>query len=117
MKSPLIFDGHWEVALCELSFKEDSKAIGNNMDSTLFIYSNICKESVVNVGDYSLLRRIDKNVTVGWQYVFDFPFYLPVKKSEFHQLEFVIKTRNGNLASFLLSPLFIALHFKRYPFY
>lgn len=33
------------------------------------------------------------------------------------ELEFAIKTADGEFASFINSPVYITLHFKRYPFY
>jgi len=105
-------DGNWKVALTEIDLESNKPD-----DNTLLIYSNICKESIVNGGEYSLLRRIQKNGKKRWQYQFSFPFYFPVKKFELHEIEFVIKTSNGELATFLSSPTYVTLHIKQYPFY
>ncbi len=117
LKLPLHFDGYWTVSLREISIQTANKKISQISKTTLFIYSNICKESIVNGGEHALLRRIDKNGVNSWKYVFDSPFYLPLQKSEIQELEFVIKTGDGDFASFVSSPLYLTLHFKRHPFY
>lgn len=117
LKTPLNFDGYWKVSLRELSLKQDSKLRGKDVSNTLFIYSNICKESILNGSEYALLRRVDRSSRTSWQYIFESPFYLPLKRNEFQELEFVIKTADGKNASFIASPVYITLHFKRYPFY
>lgn len=61
LKTPLNFDGYWKVSLRELSLKQDSKLRGKDVSNTLFIYSNICKESILNGSEYALLRRVDRS--------------------------------------------------------
>jgi hypothetical protein len=117
LKFPLKFDGFWKVALCEIHFNRDTKIRKINVDDTVFIYSNICKESIVRGGEYSVLRKVSSKSKTEWSNIFDTPFYLPLTKNEFQELEFVIKTTDGELASFINSPVHITLHFKRYPFY
>lgn len=117
LKLPLSFNGYWKVALCEISIKTDPKARRKTVDNTLFIYSNVCKESVVDGGERPLLRRIEKNEENGWNYVLESPFYLPLNRSEFQEIDFSIKTVENEYASFVSSPVHLTLHFKRYPFY
>lgn len=62
LQLPLNFDGYWKVALCEINFSRDTKIRKTHVDDTVFIYSNICKESIVNGGEYSLLRRFLQSV-------------------------------------------------------
>lgn len=78
---PLIYDGYWKVALCEIHLTRDSKAHNKSSDNTLFIYSSICKESVVNEGEHALLRKVSSNSRNRWQYIFDSPFYWSLKKN------------------------------------
>lgn len=117
LKLPLHFDGYWKVALCEISIHPDPNVKKKDLSDHLFIYSNICQESIVNGVKQTLLRRIEKNTRDSWNYVFDSPFYFPLKKSEIQELEISIKTADGELASFVTSPVHLTLHFKRYPFY
>ena len=114
---PSNFEGYWKVALCEISLQRNRKIKRKKSDNTLFIYSNISKESIVKSGEHALLRRINQSASFEWQYIFDNPFYLPLKRSEFQEIEFIIKTSDDELASFLASPVFLTLHFKRYPFF
>lgn len=117
LKLPLTFDGYWKVALCEISLQSNSKARKKDIDNTLCIYSNICKESVVDGGEHAFLMRKEKNGVNSWNYVFDSPFYFPLKQLEFQKIEFDIKTVNGDIASFVSLPKHLTLHFKRYLFY
>ena len=114
---PLTFEGYWKVALTEVCLQRNPKMRAKKTENTLFIYSDVCKESIVKGGEYGLLRRIDSNTKSGWQYIFDSPIYLPLKKTEFQELEVSIKTEDNEFASFLTSPVYLTLHFKRYPFY
>jgi hypothetical protein len=101
----------------EISLQTDSIVKKKDLEQTLYIYSNICKETIVNGSEHSLLRRIEQNNERSWNYVFDTPFYFPLNRSEFQEIEFDIKTSNGDFATFISSPVHITLHFKRYPFY
>jgi len=105
------------VALTEISIQTASKKRNKPHEDTLFIFSNICKESTLNGGKHALLRRIEKNDNNSWKYVFSTPFYLPVNKSEIQEIDFYIKTESGDFASFINSPVYLTLHLKRYPFY
>ena len=109
-KLPLTFDGYWKVALSEIKFTTNQK----NSEDTLFIYSSICKESVINGGEHPILRQVNKNMKQSWQHIFDTPFYLPLKNSEIYDIDFDIKTTSGQLASFITSPLYLTLHFKKF---
>ena len=118
LKYPLKFDGFWKVALCEVYTTRDLKSRTKSTNtSTLYLFSNVCKESIVNGEEYAVLRRFENSTKNKWIYIFNTPFYLPLKKTDIQELEFIIKTADGELASFIDSPVHITLHFKRYPFY
>ena len=119
LKRPLRFEGHWKIALCEISLLQIELSLKKkDIYDTLFIYCDLCKDSIVDGGEQALLRRVDKSdQRKRWIYVFESPFYLSLNKSEFQEIEFTIKTVNGEYASFITSPTHLTLHFRRYPFY
>ena len=65
-------------------------------------------------GIYSSKECEKKNMRNGWHYTFNVPFYVPLKKTVFQALELVIKTDEGDIASFLETPSYLTLHFKRF---
>lgn len=118
-KLPLLLHGFWKVGLTELHVKVDKQMLlpKKSVDEALYVFTNICKESIVNCEEQPLLRRLEPTSKQGWNYMFDTVIYLPVKRKEILEFEVYIKGEDGTFASFLKSPLHMTLHFKQYPFY
>jgi hypothetical protein len=115
---PLTFNGFWKIGLIEFNVNVKTKKTQKSpITEALYVYSNICKESIIQGSEQPILRRLNPNTTYGWDYIFDFPIYLPVKRKELREFELYIMTNDGSLATFLDSPVNLTLHFKRYPFY
>ena len=112
---PLMLDGNWKVALTEFHVTDDSKSRTKTVEN-LYIYSDLCKESIVHGAELPLLRRLDKNKKNGWDYMLDAPYYLPVKRKEVREFLIYIKQEDGTYASDLKEPLHLTLHLKHYPF-
>ena len=110
---PLTLQGFWKVALLEFHVKLKSALISKN---ALYVYSDLCKESIVHGEEKALLRRLDHNKRYGWDYVIDTPFYLPMKRKELREFEINIKHVDGSDPTYLNSPLNLTLHLKHYPF-
>ena len=110
---PLSLNGNWKVALTEFHVIDDSKS---RTKTVLYIYSGLCKESIVHGVEQPLLRRLDKNKPKRWDYMLDTPYYLPVKRKELREFEIYIKSGDGTFASDLKEPLQLTLHLKQYPF-
>jgi hypothetical protein len=85
-------------------------------DEALYVFTNICKESVLQGVEQPLLRRLQSNTNTGWSYVIESVIYLPLKVRDLTELEVYIKTSDGAVPSFLASPLHMTLQFKHYPF-
>jgi hypothetical protein len=120
LKTPMIFDGFWKVALIEFYAEKNkkNKVSRSSNNDIIYITSDIIKESIVQGTEQPVLRRLRKTSTSAWNYIFDTPYYLPLQKKEFIEFEIIIKDDdNEDLALFLQSPLYMTLHFKRYPFY
>ena len=119
LKLPLSFSGFWKVALVEFhgTVANKRRVAKAKSDFAIYIYTNICKGSIVCGIEKPLLRRLELNSTNGWNYILDSPFYVPLKLTELLEFEVEIKTGDGAHATFLAAPLFLTLHFKQYPFY
>lgn len=114
LNSPLSLNGTWRVALTEFYASENSKL--KSADDVLYIYTDLCKESIVHGAEQPLLRRLEKNNERGWDYILDTPYYVPVKKTEAREFLIYIKSSSDTLATELKEPVYLTLHFKQYPF-
>lgn len=86
-------------------------------DDAIYVFTNICKDSILMVQKKTLLRRLQMNDKNGWSYIFDNPIYIPVRRKELIEFEVYIKAVDDLFATFLESPSYLTLHFKRYPFF
>ena len=116
LNSPINLEGFWKVALVEF-YALNNLRNRKPPSETLYIYSNICKESIINGSKRSVLRRVFQNDKSGWKNIFDSPFYLPLNTKYFQEFEIQITTEDLIEATFLKSPIYMTLHFKQYPFY
>ena len=113
LKAPLSLQGTWKVALTEIYITESSPLPYKK----LYLYSNICGNSIVDGEYHSLLRRLINDHVGYWAEIYELPNYVPVKRSEITDIEFYIKDEAGNYASLLTNPVSITLHFRSFPFY
>ena len=81
------FYGKWKVALTEFHATEIVKS--SNI-GRIYVYTDLCKESIVFGEERLLLRRLEKNRKAKWDFMFDTPFYIPVKKQELREFEIYI---------------------------
>lgn len=89
IKAPLSLEGTWKVALTEIYITESSPLPYKK----LYLYSDICGDSIVD-GEYHPLRRRLINDHVGyWVEIYELPNYIPVKRSEITDIEFYKKRR------------------------
>ena len=112
----LYFYGKWKVALVQFHAAEKGKSSSKDNEG-LYVYTDLGKESIVYGEERSLLRRMHRNVKGKWDYTFDTPFYVPVKKQEVQEFEIYIKRERDVNATQLIKPVYLTLHFKQYPFY
>lgn len=116
LKTNLQFNGLWKVGLTEFHASINAKPTPIT-PSTLYVYTNLSKESIVDGEQQPLLRVLQKNSERAWSYSFHNIYYLPLKRKEFQEFEVYITCGDGKLASLLDSPVYMTLHFKQYPFY
>ena len=112
LESPIFLQGHWLVALIEFHANSIKKK-----DVALYIYSNLCKETIVHGKELPLLRRIAHNSENQWSFLYKTSIYMPVKQRDIYEFEVYIKDAEGNLATFLKEPTVLTLHLKPYPFF
>ena len=116
LNAPITLKGFWKVGLVEFYALNDSKSRKTSLE-TLYIYSDICKESIINGSKRSMLRRVFQNDKSEWKNIFDSPFYLPLNKKYFQEIEIQITVEDLKEAIFLKLPTHLTLHFKQYSFY
>ena len=113
---PLYLPGQWQVALVEFHATDKSNST-KKADDGLYIYADLCKESIVFGESRPLLRRVEKSSKGKWDYVFDPPFYLPVSQNELRDFEVYLKGERDENATHLVKPVHLTFHFKPYPFW
>ena len=116
LQLPLYFYGKWKVALAQFHATEKGKS-SSKADEGLYVYTDLCKESIVYGEERPLLKRLEKSGKGKWDYAFDTPFYVPVKKQELREFEIYIKRELNKDATELIKPVYLTLHFKQYPFF
>jgi hypothetical protein len=75
LSSPLLFDGTWSVALVEADI-----VCTTSRTDAIYLYSDICGESIVKGERRPLLRRIPSSYVGNWRTVVEMPVYVPKKK-------------------------------------
>ena len=115
LKFPLYLQGLWKVALVEFHATEKSKG-KTKADGGLYIFSDLCKESIVKGEERPLLRRIEKSSKSKWDFIFNTPFYIKVAKNEVRDFSIYIRGEDNTDSLDLLKPVHLTLHLKRYPF-
>ena len=116
LKAPLFLQRLWKVALVEFHATEKAKST-IKADEGIYIYSDLCRGSIVFGEERALLRRLEKNGKSKWDYILDQPFYLDVSKKEIRDFEIYIKRSVNEDISHLMKPVHLTLHLKRYPFW
>lgn len=113
LKTPLLLEGVWKIGLSEIQIEDNHTWTDHGH---LYIYTNICDESIIDGERAPLLRRLMSNEQGFWNSMFNPVFYLTVRKSEIYDIEFYIKSDKDQFATFLTQPVTLTLHFKAYPF-
>lgn len=116
LKLPLYLPGKWKVALVHFHATEKGNSV-SKADDGLYVYSDLCRESIVYGEERPLLQRLEKSGKGRWDYSLDNPFYVPVKKQELREFEIYIKRERDQDATQLMKPVYLTLHLKQYPFF
>lgn len=111
---PLNLSGSWKVALTDIFVRDNNKITYVN---NLYIHCDLAGESIMN-GErrQSLLRMVHYVKKGNWTHQYTLPYYVDVNKSLIFDIEFYIKDRKSEYASFLKQPVTLTLHFRHFPF-
>ena len=112
LQSSINLNGNWKVSLVDISMSDSSKKSYN-----LYIHSDICGESILDGDKENILRMVKAYRSGRWTQECINHQYISINKSEIRDIEFSIRNKKGELASFLQNPVTITLHFRSYPFY
>lgn len=112
LNSPLFLDGLWRVALVEAEI-----SCSLSKEESIYLYSNLCGESIVDGEQKPLLRRLTAINQGNWSSIFEAPHYVPVRIHEIYDMDVYITTSQDELASFLNNTSTVTLHFKSFPFF
>ena len=116
LQESLTLRNKWKIALVEITLRERvSRRRDLLPNHNIYVYSTLCGEIIKDGNKSSLLRRviIHKNENV----IYTFPYYIPVVKNDINEIEFIIRNNDGQLATDILQPVTLVLHFKACPFY
>ena len=91
LQQTLQLPGKWKISLTEVSFLESKSS-----KVTLYIYTDICRETVINGINAPLLRRTVSDT--GKNTTFKTTNYIPIVKSEINEIEFLIKKEDRSIA-------------------
>jgi len=112
LNAPLLLEGVWRVALVEADI-----ICTTSRTDAIYLYSDICGESIVEGENRPLLRRLPASSVGNWLTIVDTPFYVPKKNNNIYDIDIYITTDQNSFASFLDQPSTITLHFKSFPFF
>lgn len=112
LNAPLLLEGVWRVALVE----SDIVCTTSRTDA-IYLYSEVCGQSIVEGENRPLLRRLSPSAVGNWSTIIEAPQYVPVKNNNIYDIDVNITTSRDDLASFLDKPSTITLHFKSFPFF
>lgn len=114
LNTSLNLEGLWKGALLETNIST-SKSL--KIFKPLYVYFNICGESMVDGDKRPILRKLPGDSHGTWDdTVFEMGHYMPVKINNIDNIDIYIMTTEGVLASFLDQPTIMTLHYKAFPF-
>lgn len=105
----LYLKGTWSIALREFTTTSWS---GENLPDDVYIYSNLCDDTIVGNVEEPLLKRVYLGEHAKTNHIFWDPVYVPVRLGQVEQVRMYIKDKSGNPASFLDGTVTCELHLK-----
>ena len=83
--------------------------------SELFVYANLCDNTVLGGHDVPLLRRVwlkDNKQNI----IYHVPYDVPLRMGQFQDVHIYINDSQGKQASFIRDKVSVTLHLKKRPF-
>lgn len=113
LSTPISLTGYWTVSLLEICI-ERGQAF-KYPTTELFVFSNLCDNTVLGGHDVPLLRRVwlkDKKENI----IYQVPYNVPLRIGQFQDVHIYINDPQGNQASFIQNKVSVTLHLKKLPF-
>lgn len=101
---PLTLTGFWTVSLLEV-------CMFNNKRTDLYIYTNLCEDTIVGDKELPLLRRVYSKRSSPNE-IFTYPYEVPTRLGQVHDVHIYIKDATGQEASFLRGDTSVILELK-----
>ena len=112
LPKPLILNGVWTVSLLEFSL--DPGQTKQRALPEVFLYSNICEDTIVGDKELPLIRRVyleKENI------IYQCPYEVPIKLGQFQDVHMYIRDAKGSPASFLFGEVTVTLLLRKLPFF
>ena len=101
---PLTLTGYWTVSLLEI-------CMFSNKRKDVYIYSNLCEDTIVGDKELPLLRRVYLKRSSPNE-IFIYPYEVPTRLGQVHDVHVYIKDETGQEASFLREETTVTLELK-----
>lgn len=113
LSTPVVLGGYWTVSLLEICIERGK--VQQYPTSELFVFSNLCDNTVLGGHDVPLLRRVwlkggQQNL------IYQVPYDVPLRIGQFQDVHIYIKDHQGNQASFVNDKVTVTLHLKKRQF-
>jgi hypothetical protein len=102
---PLTLNGHWTISLLETCLPS-----GKKKNTEVFIYTNLCEDTIVGNKEVPLLRRVYLDGSPNK--IFTLPYEVPIRLGQVHDVQIYIKDATGQKASFLQGEVSVTLQLK-----
>lgn len=106
LSSPISLIGYWTVSLLEFSLQHGLTKI----PSELFMFSNLCDNTVLAGNELPLLRRVYLNNKEN--IIYQLPYEVPL---QFQDVHMYIKDSSNNQASFIKGKVTVTLQLTKHP--
>ena len=104
---PLTLKGYWSVALLETFLPSRNKH-----SDEVYIYTNLCEDTIVGNRELPLLRKVHLEAEESSNKVFTFPYEVPVRLGQVHDVHVYIKDTKGLEARFLQEGVSLTLQLR-----
>ena len=113
LSTPVSLTGYWTVSLLEIGIERGQGYTFPT--SELFVYANLCDNTVLGGHDVPLLRRVwvkDNKQNI----IYHMPYDVPLRMGQFQDVHIYINDSQGKQASFIRDKVSVTLHLKKRPF-
>ena len=113
LSTPVSLTGYWTISLLEICIERGQGY--TFLTSELFVFSNLCDNTVLGGHEVPLLRRVwlkDNKQNI----IYQVPYDVPLRIGQFQDVHIFINDKQGNRASFIQDKVSVTVHLKKRPF-